>query len=197
MKLKKSYVHIGDDSIMATAVIEDTQGEGMERRARRGYYGFGTLREELEISNPNMTEDVMLALWKRRVERSTDKIEENGEVMIARAAVVLMDDVHSNMHYNRLTKEKQVESADALAKVQKEFEQAAHTARVSMLNLVPRRPPTDLPLEAQNVDGLTGQVCYQASLSKSVLAGTLARDLVKQKQSWEVFEQDQIWRRSR
>lgn len=176
MKTKLKNAKMSDQQIMAET--EEVQGTGVERRGRAEYYGFDTV----EADHPDWSQDQMLEHWRKLVAKSKDKLtdKETGETMIAMPRKIIIDDVENNMRYDRVKRQKLVETSDdlratmaAAAEDKDRFRRSLRLARPVRLDRI--------PAEAKHVDSIDGNMTDSliTALGKSVFQQSLVQDMVQ------------------
>ena len=145
MKTRKHYEH---NEITMEVIEEEVKRFIMEQRIQKEYYCFATLQEE----NENLSEEEQIKLWKKRVERSKDKLEKNGILYIAKAPKLLVSEIEQN-EANQSIRRSQ-ETPDA-ATLEKAHEQALANLAKSQAHMQQEHGHQDnleIPAEAEDVD---------------------------------------------
>lgn len=187
---KLKHERMSDEQIMTE--VAETQSSGIEKRGRSEYFGYATIEEE----HPDWSEEKCLEHWSKLVEKSKDKIVlPDGEVMIARARKVIIDEVDSNMHSVSIKKARVLGSDSDLKGAM--CAGAASEDRFKRIMQATSRAGKShaVPAEAKNVEAIEGNVTdsVEAALSKRLLQHTLEQEMVQTAVEQAAEDEELMW----
>ena len=145
MKTRKHYEH---NEITMEVIEEEVKRFIMEQRIQKEYYCFATLQEE----NENLSEEEQIKLWKKRVERSKDKLEKNGILYIAKAPKLLVSEIEQNEANQSIRRSQETPDAATLEKAHEQGLANLAKSQAHMQQEHGHQDNLEIPAEAEDVD---------------------------------------------
>jgi hypothetical protein len=156
---KQKNEGVCDQQIMAESV--ESKGTGVEE-------------------HPSWTEEQCLEQWASLVKKSRDKlVTKDGDVMIARARMLVVDSVENNMHFSGIKSQRLITNDEELRVATADQDEAPDRFRRAQHAVRPVLSP--VPPQAMRVDAIDGNVtgALQTALHKNALSQSLGQSLVQ------------------
>jgi hypothetical protein len=143
---------------------------------------FGGARNRYQTiveQHPDWSEEQCIQHWNGLVAKSNDKITEGGEVFIAKAKVLILDDVEATMQVKRVGSHRAVGSSDDLAVAVEAADSAQSKFRRIQATCRPHR--SRVPGAAMQVDIIEGNNTdtVNTALGKTTMESTLKQELTQ------------------
>ena len=195
MKQKRRNEHF---EVSMDIVEEEKKRFESSKKRRMEFYGFQTLEDE----NPDMSKEDLQQLWEKKVSLATRKIEENGELFIARPKTIIFDETESISFEAGIKRQKTAQNAEGLERAYKDSSEAmGRFMQVQHQELQSSSPSKKAVEASQDLDWITNNVsaAMERSLKQDFSLRQATRDLrlqaqEEEKQDAENFADEQLFK---